>query len=95
MIAALGLLAGRLPQLLAQLDRFLTAQVETGAVVIDGGEFTGDPQAAAAAARHWLDRAAAHAGQLGHALDAAQQAVAYAAATDPDNRPDNNPHNAG
>lgn len=79
-LASLSLLAAWLPQLLAQLDRYLTAQVETGQVVVDGGEFTGDPAAAIATASHWLERASAAAGQLAHALDQAQQATAYLAA---------------
>jgi hypothetical protein len=79
-LASLSLLAARLPQLLAQLDRYLTAQVEAGRVVIDGGEFAGDPATAAAAASHWLDQAQACAARLHHTLDQAQQATAYLAA---------------
>lgn len=79
-IASLSLLAARLPQAFGQLDRFLTAQVETGQVVVDGGEFTGDPFAAAAAASHWLEHARAAADRLHHTLDQAQQATAYLAA---------------
>jgi hypothetical protein len=81
-IAFLSLLAARLPQAFGQLDRFLTAQVESGRVVIDGGEFSGDPAAAIATASHWLEQASAAAGQLAHALDQGQQAIAYAAAAD-------------
>jgi hypothetical protein len=80
-IASLGLLAARLPQLLGQLDHWLTRQVETGRVAVDGGDYAGDPQAAAAVASHWLDHARINAAALHHALDAAQQAVAYMAAT--------------
>jgi hypothetical protein len=79
-LASLSLLAARLPQLLAQLDRYLTGEVETGRVMVDGGEFAGDPAAAAAAASHWLDHARINAAALHHALDAAQQATAYLAA---------------
>lgn len=83
-LACLALLAARLPQAFAQLDRYLTREVDAGRVAIDGGEFAGDPQAAAATASHWLEHAGALAGQLSHALDTAQQAATYAAATDPD-----------
>lgn len=84
-LASLALMAARLPQLLTQLDRYLTGQVEDGRVVIDGGQFVGDPPAAAAAASCWLDRAGTAAARLAHVLDAAQQAIAYAATTnDPD-----------
>jgi hypothetical protein len=52
--------------------------------VVDGGEFAGDPAAAAATTSHWLEHASAAAGRLAHALDQAQQALAYAATADPD-----------
>lgn len=87
-LACLGLLAARLPQVLTQLEGYLTGEVEAGRVVIDGGEFAGDPAAAAATTSHWLEHAGALAGQLGHALDQAQQALTYAAATDPVADPD-------
>jgi hypothetical protein len=83
-IASLGVLAARLPQLLGQLDAWLTRQVEQGRVVVDGGEYAGDPQAAVAVAGHWLDHAQSHATALQHALDQAQQAAAYLAASDDD-----------
>ena len=82
-LASLALLAARLPQAFGQLDRFLTGEVEAGRVVIDGGEFAGDPAAAAAAAGHWLDQARGYADRLHRVLDQAQQALAYAAATEP------------
>jgi hypothetical protein len=84
-LASLALLASRLPQLLGQLDRFVSHEVEAGRVSVDGGEYAGDPQAAAAVTSHWLDEARAHAAQLHHALDAAQQAVAFLAADTDDN----------
>jgi hypothetical protein len=83
-LGALELLASRLPQLLTQLDRFVSREVEQGRVAVDGGEYAGDPQAAAAVASHWLETARAHAAQLGHALDAAQQATAHLAASSDD-----------
>jgi hypothetical protein len=81
-VASLGLLAARLPQLLGQLDRFLTGEVDAGRVVVAGGDYAGDPQAAAAVASHWLDHARINAAALHHALDAAQQAVAFMATSD-------------
>jgi hypothetical protein len=83
-MASLSLLAARLPQLLGQLDRFLTGEVDAGRVVVAGGDYADDPQAAAAVASHWLDRARINAAALHHALDAAQQAVAFMSASDPD-----------
>lgn len=83
-IASLGLLAARLPQLLAQLDSWLTRQVEQSRVVVDGGEYAGDPAAAAAVTSHWLEAATTAASQLHHALDRAQQATAFLAAAGDD-----------
>lgn len=84
-IASLGLLASRLPQLLGQLDRWLTREVEQGRVSVDGGAYVGDPQAAAAVASHWLDTATTAADQLHRALDSAQQATAHLAANTDEN----------
>lgn len=78
-LASLSVLAARLPQLLAQLDGFVTRAVDAGRIVVDGGQFAGDPQAAAATASHWLEHAASLAAQLGHTVDQAQQAVAFLA----------------
>lgn len=83
-IASISLLASRLPQLFGQLDRWLTSEAEAGRVTADGGEYAGDPQAAAAVASHWLDTARAAADALHCALDAAQQASAYFAASSAD-----------
>jgi hypothetical protein len=83
-LASMTLLTARLPQLLGQLDRWLTGEVEAGRVVVAGGDYADDPQAAAAVASHWLDHARINAAALHHALDAAQQAVAYMSASDPD-----------
>ena len=81
-IASLGLLASRLPQLLGQLDGWLTREVEQGRVSVDGGAYVGDPQAAAAVTSHYLDQAATAAHTLHRALDAAQQATAHLASDD-------------
>jgi hypothetical protein len=83
-IASLSVLASRLPQLLAQLDRWLTSEVEAGHVVVDAGEYACDPQAAAAVASHWLDQATTAAEALHRALDQAQQASAYLATSSAD-----------
>jgi hypothetical protein len=83
-IASLSLLAARLPQAFGQLDQFLTGEVDAGRVVVAGGDYADDPQAAAAVASHWLDHARTNAAALHHALDAAQQAVAFMSASDPD-----------
>jgi hypothetical protein len=80
----LAVLAGRLPQALAQLSAFLQDQVNAGRVVIVAGQHAGDPAAAISAARCRLGAAAAAAGQLQHALDAAQQALTWAAASSQD-----------
>jgi hypothetical protein len=81
---ALGMLAARLPQALAQLSAFLQAETGAGRIVIVAGEHAGDPATAISAARRHLDDAAAAARQLRHALDAAQNALTWAAASPPD-----------
>jgi hypothetical protein len=77
---ALAVLAGRLPQALAQLSAFLQEQVNAGRVVIVAGEHAGDPAAAISMARCHLDAAASSARQLQQSLDAAQQSLTWAAA---------------
>jgi len=76
-LGALTQLAAPLPQLLGQLDDYLTDLVDAGRAATDGGEYTDDPQAAAAAASWWLDSARAAARQLHHHLDQAREAVAF------------------
>lgn len=80
-IASMSVLASRLPQLLGQLDRFLSREVDAGRVSVDGGEFAGDPEAAAAATSCWLEQARAAAHRLAHTLGQAQQATAWLAAS--------------
>jgi hypothetical protein len=82
-LGALTLMTGPLPQLLDQLDTFLTDAVHAGQVTADGGEYADDPQAAAAAASWWLEAARAVAGQLHHHLDQAREAVAFMTDTAP------------
>jgi hypothetical protein len=80
----LATLAARLPQALTQLSAFLGGEVDAGRVVIVAGGHAGDPAAAISIARRHLGAAAAAAGQLQHALDAAQQALTWAAARNQD-----------
>ena len=77
LLGALTQLAAPLPQLLGQLDDYVTDIVDAGRVATDGGEYADDPQAAAAAASWWLDAARAAARQLHHHLDQAREAVAF------------------
>lgn len=77
---ALGVLAARLPQALAQLSAFLQAEEHAGRIIIVAGGHAGGPAAAVSAARGHLGAAAAAAGHLQQALDAAQQALTWAAA---------------
>lgn len=77
LLGALTRLTAPLPQLLDQLDAFVTGIVDAGRVSADGGDYTDDPEAAAAAASWWLDSARAAASQLRHHLDQARQSVAF------------------
>lgn len=83
LVAELTLMTGRLPQLLGQLERLVDALVEDGRVrIVEEGGLPGDPVVAAAVCGHWLTAARAAAGEVGHALDQAQQVLASAAVTD-------------
>jgi hypothetical protein len=84
-LGALTQLTGPLPQLLDQLDDYVTGIVDAGRVNTDGGEYADDPQAAAAAASWWLDSARAAASQLNHHLDQARESVAFMTDTAGDN----------
>ncbi len=79
LLAELALLAGRLPQALRQVEDLLDRLVEAGQVVIVDGDHRGDPVAAAAVAGHWLAAAAGAAVELAARVDAAQQALTWAA----------------
>jgi hypothetical protein len=78
---ALSLLASRLPQALTQLLAFLRAEVKAGRVVIVAGDHAGDPAAVLAAVTGSLDAAVASARRLHQALDAAQNQLTWAAAS--------------
>ena len=86
MLAELALLAARLPQTFAQIEALVDDLVEHHQVVIINGKQKDDPVAAAVIVGHWLANARAAAGQLAHGLDAAQQALTWAAAANPTNR---------
>ena len=79
LLAELALMAGRLPQLLRQLEGLLDALVEDGQVRIIDGPNAGDPVAVAAIAGHWLAAASGAANELAHRVDQAQQTLAWAA----------------
>ncbi|MGD7708311.1 hypothetical protein [Microlunatus sp. Y2014] len=81
LLAELTMLAGRLPQLLGQLEELVDDLVEHGHVAIAEGDQHGDPVAAAAICGHWLATGRAAADQLAHALEAAQQTLTWAAPT--------------
>ena len=81
LLAELTLLAGRLPQLLAQAEAWLETECEAGRLRVGAGAFTDDPVAAVTATGVWLDQSAAAAGRLRHALDQAQHGLAHLAHT--------------
>jgi hypothetical protein len=76
---ALGLLASRLPQALAQILAFLRAEVLAGRVVVVAGDHAGDPDAVLAAVTASLDQAVTSARRLHQALDTAQNQLTWAA----------------
>ncbi len=76
----LALLASRLPQALAQILAFLTAEVQAGRVAVVAGDQAGDPGAVLAAVTARLDAAVASARRLHKALDMAQNHLTWAAA---------------
>jgi hypothetical protein len=82
-LIALSVLAGRLPQALAQTETFLVAQLTAGRIVIVDGAHTGDPDAAVAEAEEYLNTARAAAHRLHVDLDHAAAALVWAAAVDP------------
>lgn len=82
-LGSLELLASRLPQLLTQLAAFLQRELQADLVTIAGGEFYGDPLGAIGTASEELEGVAVQtARQLAEAIDAAQQAIAFASVTD-------------
>jgi len=78
----LSLLAARLPQALAQLLAFLADQASAGAITVVAGQHAGDPAAMLTAVTADLDAAAASARRLHQALDAGQNHLTWAAATE-------------
>ena len=83
LLAELSLMSGRLPQLFRQLEDLVDELVEAGDVVIVDGPNAGDPAAVGAIAGHWLAAASGAADELARRVDAAQQALAWAAPTQP------------
>ena len=81
LVGELTLLAGGLPQLLDQLDRWLRAEHDVGRVRADTCT---DPGRIVAAAGAELADAGAAAHDLAHVLDAARQHLAQLGATGPD-----------
>ena len=81
LVGELALLAGRLPQLLDQLDRWLRAEHDAGRIRADA---RADPGRIIAAAGAELADAGDAAHDLAHVLDAAQQHLAQLGATGPD-----------
>ena len=80
-LTALGTAAARIPQALAQLDGFLTREVDAGRIRIVDGQHAGDPAAAIAEATQLLDHATISARGLAQLLDAAATTLTWAAAT--------------
>lgn len=83
LLAELSLMAGRLPQLFRQLEQLVDDLVEAGDVVVVDGPNAGDPAAVGAIAGHWLAASAGAADELAHRVDRAQQALTWAAPTQP------------
>lgn len=83
LLIALSVLAGRLPQALAQAETFLVAQLAAGRVVTVDGAHVGDPDAAVAEAEACLHTARAAAHRLHVDLDHVAAALVWAAGVDP------------
>ncbi len=83
LLAELGLLTGRLPQLFRQLEDLVDDLIEHDEVVIVDGPNVGDPPAAGAICGHWLAAASGAAAELAHRVEAAQQVLTWAAPTQP------------
>jgi len=84
LIAELGQLAGRLPQLLTQISAFLQRQLQHGLVSVEGGEHVGDPFGAVGTASHQLEGPACRAARsLARSLDTGREAIAFASSNSP------------
>jgi hypothetical protein len=81
LVGELAVLAGRLPQLLGQLDHWLQTEHDAGRVRSDTGT---DPGRIVAAVGTDLADAREAAHELAHLLDAALQHLAHLGATEPD-----------
>ncbi|HEX5880203.1 MAG TPA: hypothetical protein VF468_18100 [Actinomycetota bacterium] len=81
LVAELALVAGRFPQLLDQLDRWLHAEHDAGRLRADTGA---DPERIITAAGVELADAGDAAHDLARVLAAAQQHLAHLGATEPD-----------
>lgn len=79
-VAALACTAGRLPQLLGQLNAWLAGQQRAGRLRVDDGAPSPDPAVAVAAVIGDLAQASRCAHDAGLALDAAHQHLAHLAA---------------
>lgn len=82
MVADLAALAGRLPQLLAQLAGWLHAEDRAGRLRVDACSPDADPAAAVAATIEDLTEASGCAAHAGRALDGAHQHLAHLAVRD-------------
>lgn len=83
LLAELSLLTGRLPQLFRQLEDLVDDLVEAGEMTIVDGPNVGDPAAVGAICGHWLAAASGAAHELAGRVDHAQQALTWAAPTQP------------
>jgi hypothetical protein len=83
-LASLRILADRLPQACDQLTRFLARELEAGQVAATHGQFTGDAEAATAAAEEWLTQAGAAARRLGDCFGNAHMCVSGLSGTGDD-----------
>ena len=81
-LGALVLLAGRLPQVLSQLQAFLNAEHTAGRIAIIDDPHTNDPAVTVTQLSRFLDDAAGHADLMGQALERAHATAARTARTD-------------
>ena len=80
LMAEMGQLASRLPQLLTQISAFLQRQLQHGLVTVEGGEYRGDPFGAVGTASHELEGPACRSARsLATSLEAGREAIAFAA----------------
>ena len=82
LVQHLAVAAGRLPQLLGQVSRWIGQEQDGGRLAAPAGEFAGEPGRAAVTAMMRLDAAVAAAGHLREDLDEAAQVLAGIAAAE-------------